>query len=201
MSRWLARSPPRPNMRWALSSVMGSNQMLIRTSRKWGVDCTRPDPPLQGAWHCRPGQGRMHCCTAKMTSEQTMAEYQAPLQQMRFTIEHLAEFKEVVALPAYAAVDAETAEAVLEEAGKFANGVLSPTNWPGDRKGVKVVDKAVQVPEEFFDAYAQFRDGGWPGIAANPEFGGQGLPKTISIACDEMWSSANVAFALCPELS
>lgn len=130
-----------------------------------------------------------------------MAEYQAPLQQMRFTIEHLAEFKDVVALPAYSAVDAETAEAVLEEAGKFANGVLSPTNWPGDRKGVKVVDQAVQVPEEFFDAYAQFRDGGWPGIAANPDFGGQGLPKTISIACDEMWSSANVAFALCPELS
>ena len=130
-----------------------------------------------------------------------MAEYQAPLQQMRFTIEHLAEFKDVVALPAYSSVDAETAEAVLEEAGKFANGVLSPTNWPGDRKGVKVVDKAVQVPEEFFGAYAQFRDGGWPGIAANPEFGGQGLPKTISIACDEMWSSANVAFALCPELS
>jgi alkylation response protein AidB-like acyl-CoA dehydrogenase len=130
-----------------------------------------------------------------------MAEYQAPLQQMRFTIEHLAEFKDVIALPAYSSVDAETAEAVLEEAGKFANGVLSPTNWPGDRKGVKVVDKAVQVPEEFFDAYAQFRDGGWPGIAANPDFGGQGLPKTISIACDEMWSAANVAFALCPELS
>jgi alkylation response protein AidB-like acyl-CoA dehydrogenase len=130
-----------------------------------------------------------------------MAEYQAPLQQMRFTIEHLAEFKDVVALPAYSSVDAETVEAVLEEAGKFANGVLSPTNWPGDRKGVKVVDKAVQVPEEFFDAYAQFRDGGWPGIAANPDFGGQGLPKTVSIACDEMWSAANVAFALCPELS
>ena len=130
-----------------------------------------------------------------------MAEYQAPLQQMRFTIEHLAEFSDVVALPAYSSVDAETAEAVLEEAGKFANGVLSPTNWPGDRKGVQVVDKAVQVPEEFFDAYAQFRDGGWPGIAANPDFGGQGLPKTISIACDEMWSAANVAFALCPELS
>src|SRR5512137_3108421 len=130
-----------------------------------------------------------------------MAEYQAPLQQMRFTIEHLAEFGDVVALPAYSSVDAETAEAVLEEAGKFANGVLSPTNWPGDRKGVQVVDKAVQVPEEFYDAYAQFREGGWPGIAANPDFGGQGLPKTVAIACDEMWAAANVAFALCPELS
>ena len=72
---------------------------------------------------------------------------------------------------------------------------------PATARACKVVDKAVQVPEEFFDAYAQFRDGGWPGIAANPDFGGQGLPKTISIACDEMWSAANVAFALCPELS
>ena len=86
-------------------------------------------------------------------------------------------------------------------AARFASGVLSPTNWIGDRKGVKVVDRAVQVPAEFTEAYARFRDGGWPGIAANPDFGGQGLPKTVSIACDEMWAAANVAFALCPELS
>jgi acyl-CoA dehydrogenase len=120
---------------------------------------------------------------------------------MRFTIEHLAEFADVVALPAYAAVDLDTAEAVLEEAARFASGVLSPTNWIGDRKGVQVVDRAVQVPAEFADAYAKFREGGWPGIASNPDFGGQGLPKTVSIACDEMWAAANVAFALCPELS
>jgi alkylation response protein AidB-like acyl-CoA dehydrogenase len=130
-----------------------------------------------------------------------MADYQAPLQQMQFTIEHLADFKDVVALPAYSSVDEDTVQAVLEEAARFASGVLSPTNWIGDRKGVKVVDQAVHVPAEFTEAYARFRDGGWPGIASNPDFGGQGLPKTVSIACDEMWSAANVAFALCPELS
>ncbi|MCX7055567.1 MAG: acyl-CoA dehydrogenase [Proteobacteria bacterium] len=130
-----------------------------------------------------------------------MPDYSAPLQQMRFTIEHLADFKHVAALQSYAAVEADTVEAVLEEAGRFASGVLAPTNWLGDRKGVQVVDRAVQVPSEFTDAYARFSAGGWPGIAANPDFGGQGLPKTISIACDEMWSGANVAFALCPELS
>ena len=130
-----------------------------------------------------------------------MPDYSAPLQQMRFTIEHLADFKNVAALQSYSAVDADTVEAVLEEAGRFASGVLAPTNWLGDREGAKVVDKAVQVPPEFTDAYARFSAGGWPGIAANPDFGGQGLPKTISIACDEMWSGANVAFALCPELS
>ena len=130
-----------------------------------------------------------------------MAEYTAPLQQMRFTVEHLAEFKSVAALQAFAAVDTDTVEAIFEEAGRFAGGVLAPINWTGDRKGVQVVDKAVQVPAEFTDAYGLFRDGGWSGIAADPDFGGQGLPKTLAVACDEMWAAANVAFALCPELS
>ena len=75
-----------------------------------------------------------------------MPDYSAPLQQMRFTIEHLADFKNVAALQAYSAVDADTVEAVLEEAGRFASGVLAPTNWLGDRKGVQVVDLAVQGP-------------------------------------------------------
>ncbi len=130
-----------------------------------------------------------------------MPDYSAPLQQMRFTIEHLADFKDVTALQSYSTVDADTVEAVLEEAGRFASGVLAPINWLGDRKGVQVVDRAVQVPPEFTDAFARFSEAGWPGIAANPDFGGQGLPKTISVACDEMWAGANVAFALCPELS
>jgi 3-(methylsulfanyl)propanoyl-CoA dehydrogenase len=130
-----------------------------------------------------------------------MTDYRAPLQQMRYTIEHLADFKDVAALEAYAGVDADTVDAVLEEAGKFASAVLAPTNWIGDRQGVKVVDKEVQVPAEMAGAYAKFCEGGWPGIASNPEYGGQGLPKTVVIACDEMWAAANVAFALCPELS
>ncbi|MCE3284266.1 MAG: acyl-CoA dehydrogenase [Steroidobacteraceae bacterium] len=130
-----------------------------------------------------------------------MPDYRPPLQQMRFTIEHLAEFSDVAALQAYSGVDADTMEAVLEEAGRFASTVLAPTNWPGDRQGVKVVDREVQVPAEIKAAYGKFCEGGWPGIASNPEFGGQGLPKTIAIACDEMWAAANVSFALCPELS
>ncbi len=130
-----------------------------------------------------------------------MADYRAPLQQMRFTIEHLADFAEVSALEAYAGVDLDTAEAVLEEAGKFAGSVLAPTNVLADRQGVKVIDRGVQVPAEIKAVYQRFREGGWPGIAATPDFGGQGLPKTIAIACDEMWAAANVSFALCPELS
>ncbi len=130
-----------------------------------------------------------------------MADYLAPLKQMRFTIEHLADFAEVGALPDFQSVDGDMVEAVLEEAAKFATGVLAPTNVIGDRQGVKVVGDGVEVPAEFTDAYARFCEGGWPGIASNPEFGGQGLPKTLAVACDEMWAASNVAFALCPELS
>ena len=130
-----------------------------------------------------------------------MTDYQAPLKQMRFTIEHLVGFEDVKKLPDFDAVDADTVEAVLEEAAKFASGVLAPINWLGDRQGVRVENDAVQVPAEFTDAYAKFCEGGWPGIAGDPQFGGQGLPKTVAVACDEMWAASNVAFALCPELS
>ena len=88
-----------------------------------------------------------------------MPDYTAPLQQMRFTIEHLADFKDVAALQSYASVDLDTVEAVLEEAGRFAGGVLAPINWLGDRKGVQVVDQAVQVPAEFTDGLRQVRRG------------------------------------------
>ena len=130
-----------------------------------------------------------------------MTDYQAPVRQMRFTIEHLADFAAVKALPDFSSVDSDTVDAVLEEAAKFAGSVLATINWLGDQQGVKVVNDAVQVPQEFSDAYAQFCEAGWPGIASNPEFGGQGLPKTVALACDEMWAAANVSFALCPELS
>ncbi|HLB85254.1 MAG TPA: acyl-CoA dehydrogenase family protein, partial [Steroidobacteraceae bacterium] len=130
-----------------------------------------------------------------------MAEYQAPLAQMRFTLEHLADLREVTALPAFEAATPDLVDAVLEEAAKFASEVLSPLNALGDRVGVSVENDAVVVPESFSKAYAQFSDAGWTAVAGNPEFGGQGLPKTVAAACEEMWSGANMAFALCPELS
>ena len=130
-----------------------------------------------------------------------MSEYVAPLKQIRFTLEHLAEYDEVAALPDFAAVTPDIVEAVIEEAARFASAELAPINRLGDREGVSVVGDEVQVPQEFKLAYTAFREGGWPSIAASPEIGGQGLPKTVAVACEEMWNSANMAFALCPELS
>ena len=92
-------------------------------------------------------------------------------------------------------------EAILDEAAKFAGGVLAPLNAVGDHAGAQWHDRAVTMPPGFKEAYAQFVDNGWNGLSGNPEHGGQGLPKLVSAAVQEMWKSANMAFSLCPLLT
>jgi alkylation response protein AidB-like acyl-CoA dehydrogenase len=92
-------------------------------------------------------------------------------------------------------------DAIMEEAAKFAEGVLSPLNIPGDWEGAKWHDKAVTMPKGFKEAYQQFSENGWTALACEPEFGGQGLPKVVNACITEMWKSANHAFSLCPLLT
>ncbi len=95
---------------------------------------------------------------------------------------------------------AET-EAVLEEATRLAEGVLGPLDWPGDQQGAALVEGCVVVPDGFADAYRAYAEGGWIGIAADPEQGGQGLSPVLALAAFEPVSSANMAFGLCPMLT
>jgi alkylation response protein AidB-like acyl-CoA dehydrogenase len=92
-------------------------------------------------------------------------------------------------------------DAIMEEAAKFAEGVLSPLNIPGDQEGAKWHNKAVTMPKGFKEAYQQFSENGWTALACEPEFGGQGLPKVVNACITEMWKSANHAFSLCPLLT
>ena len=103
-----------------------------------------------------------------------MAEYTAPLRDMKFVIKELIGLEAVASLPGCEEVAPDLVDAVLEEAGKFASGVLSPLNWPGDRNGCKLQDAVVTTPPGFKDAYRQFREAGWPGLSCDPHFGGQG---------------------------
>jgi alkylation response protein AidB-like acyl-CoA dehydrogenase len=95
----------------------------------------------------------------------------------------------------------EETEAVLEEAARFAEGVLAPLDWPGDQQGSHLVDGHMVIPDGFGDALHAYAEGGWIGIAADPDFGGQGLPHVLGIAAFEPVSSANMAFGLCPMLT
>ena len=130
-----------------------------------------------------------------------MSTYRAPLKDMLFCMNHLAGLDAVAQLPGFEGMDADTAQAVLEECAKFNEGVVAPLNWDGDVKPSTFHDGKVTTTPGFKQAFRQFAEGGWQGLQHPVEFGGQGLPKTIGAACIEMLNSANMSFALCPLLT
>ena len=127
--------------------------------------------------------------------------YVPPVKDMLFAMRELAGLERVAQLPGYEDATPDTVAAVLEEAGKFASTVLDPLNRVGDAQGARWQDGAVKTAEGFAEAYRQFCEAGWNGLKGNPEWGGQGLPSLLNTAVEEMWNSANVAFALCPLLT
>ncbi len=129
-----------------------------------------------------------------------MSDYVAPLKDMSFALK-LAGMDEVAALPGYEEASEDLVAAVLEEAGKFAHGVLSPINWDGDRNGAVLENGVVRTAPGWINAYHQFAEGGWNGVPFDPEYGGQGLPWAVATAVNEMWQGANMAFGLCPLLN
>jgi acyl-CoA dehydrogenase len=130
-----------------------------------------------------------------------MSDYNAPLRDMQFVLRELAPFDGVAALPGHEDFSLDLAEAVLEEAGKFATGVLSPLNGVGDRDGARWVDGEVRTSPGWREAYRQFTQGGWNALSCSTALGGQGLPRLLSAMVEEMWNGANVSFALCPMLT
>jgi alkylation response protein AidB-like acyl-CoA dehydrogenase len=130
-----------------------------------------------------------------------MSSYVAPLKDMKFVMNELAGLSEVAKLPGFEEATPDTVEAILEEAGKFAAGVLDPLNRPGDEEGSQWKDGAVKTPKGFKEAYRQYVDGGWAALPFGPEWGGQGLPKLVATAVEEMLTSANMSFSLCPLLT
>ena len=130
-----------------------------------------------------------------------MAEYTAPLRDMKFVIKELAGLDAVAGLPGCEEVTPDLVDAVLEEAAKFAAGVLSPLNAPGDRGGCKLEDGVVTTAPGFKQAYQQFVAAGWTSLGGSPDWGGQGLPHVVSAAVSEMWNGSNMSFCLCPMLT
>jgi alkylation response protein AidB-like acyl-CoA dehydrogenase len=126
------------------------------------------------------------------------AEYTAPLQDIRFVLEHSAGLDRLIGMPAFADLDSATIGAVLEECARFARNVIAPTNWTGDQEGSVAENGLVRTPTGFKEAYRQFREGGWNGVPCDPAVGGGGLPWAVAMATQEMITSGNMAFALCP---
>lgn len=132
-----------------------------------------------------------------------MADYQAPLRDMRFVLNEVFDAPKLwQALPALAeVVDAETADAILEEAGKITANSIAPLNRSGDEEGCRWDAGAVSTPTGYREAYQLYAEGGWVGVGGDPAFGGMGMPKVISAQVEEMMNSASLAFGLYPMLT
>ncbi|NWB83329.1 acyl-CoA dehydrogenase C-terminal domain-containing protein [Pseudomonas gingeri] len=127
-----------------------------------------------------------------------MPEFNAPLRDMRFVLHEVFNASQLWArLPALAeTVDAETADAILEEAAKVTGNLIAPLNRSGDEEGAQWHGGQVSTPKGFKDAYATYLEGGWVGLSGNPQFGGMGMPKMLAVQFEEMLYGANSSFAL-----
>jgi acyl-CoA dehydrogenase len=127
--------------------------------------------------------------------------FQAPIGDMAFTLKHAAGFKQALEEGLGGDLTEDLVDAVLEEAGRFANDVIAPLNRDGDLHGAVLKDGAVTMPPGFKQAYQAWTAAGWNALAGPTAWGGQGLPHALNAACFEMWNAASMAFGLGPLLT
>jgi butyryl-CoA dehydrogenase len=130
-----------------------------------------------------------------------MPSYQAPLRDMRFVLYELHDGDGLTALPGFEEFGRDLIDPVLDEAAKVCGEVLAPLNRSGDEEGCHLENGVVRTPAGFKEAYTLFREGGWTGIACDPNFGGQGLPKSVNTLVEEMICSSNLSFGMYPGLT
>ncbi len=131
-----------------------------------------------------------------------MSAYKAPLRDMQFVLKELLDCDaHYASLASPEPLTPDLLDAVLDNVSKFAEEVLDPINRSGDEEGCTWSAEGVATPAGFKEAYQQYVEGGWPGLAASPEFGGQGLPASISFFMDEMVGTANWSWSMYPGLS
>ena len=128
--------------------------------------------------------------------------YQAPVRDQLFILREVLDLASYAALPGFGDADLDTVEQILTEGAKFCEEVLAPTNRAGDLEGcVWSPDNTVKTPTGFKEAYKAMVEAGWPALGSEAQFGGQGLPRVVNLAYNEMSSSANMAFSMYPGLT
>ena len=130
-----------------------------------------------------------------------MPDYKAPNRDQKFVLNELLNVQQYSDIPGFADASEDIVNAILEEGGKFCEGVLHPLNKVGDHEGCKLDDGVVTTPTGFKDAYDQMTEGGWTALSAPAEFDGQGLPHYLNLAFNEMVTSCNMAFGMYPGLT
>jgi len=132
-----------------------------------------------------------------------MTDYNAPLRDMRFVLHDVFQGPALWArLPALAErVDADTADAILEEAAKITGQLIAPLSRNGDEQGVRFEAGQVSTPDGFRESWHTYREGGWVGLGGNPDYDGMGMPKMLGVLFEEMMYAADSSFSLYSALS
>ena len=125
-----------------------------------------------------------------------MALYKAPLADIDFLLNEFLDKNLTDEIESNKDFDPDFIKSVLQEGAKICEEKIHPLNQVGDREGCLFQNGTVSTPKGFKNLYDFYRKGGWTGIACDPEYGGQGLPKTVSFMFDEMLSSSNLSFKL-----
>ncbi len=129
-------------------------------------------------------------------------DYTAPMRDIEFALAEFGGLDDLTRLDAFAHVDSDTVVEAVREAGRFMAEVIAPTNRPGDEIGsVRQADGTVRTPPGFVEAYQGYVEAGWGGVSFDPEWGGGGFPWLVTVAIQEMLTSANMSFSMCPLLT
>ncbi|MDH6230208.1 acyl-CoA dehydrogenase [Mesorhizobium soli] len=127
--------------------------------------------------------------------------YRAPVEEISFTLKHVAGLKSAIEEGVLGDLSEDLADAILHEAGRFSTEEVAPLREIGDRHGAVLKDAAVTTPPGWKELYARWREGGWNALQAPEEYGGQALPAMLGVAALEMWNSASMAFGIGPTLT
>ena len=127
-----------------------------------------------------------------------MSDYTYPYKDAAFIIDELIDFDRLCQEGGLDEVNGELVQAILEEAARLGAEVVAPLNVVGDQKGATLDEVGVRETPGFVDAYRQYVEGGWASLPFDEEYGGQGMPKIVATATEEIWQSANLSFSLCP---
>ena len=127
--------------------------------------------------------------------------YKAPVRDLTFILNEVLEIDRYSNQPGFADISSDVVAQVLEEGGKFAEEVIAPINWTGDKEGCTVVDGVVTTPKGWKEAYHQMVEAGWTSLAAGQEYGGQGLPAVVSMSVGQFTAAASAAFSMYPGLT
>ena len=130
-----------------------------------------------------------------------MSDFSYPYKDAAFVIDELIGFDRLCEEGGLQDVNAELVSAILEEASRLAAEVIAPLNVVGDREGAKLDEVGVRETPGFAEAYRQYAEGGWASLPFDEEYGGQGMPKLVGTATEEIWQTANLSFSLCPLLT